>query len=208
MKITDIKQQVNNPNRYSLFIDGKFAFGVEDTDVISYRLSIDSEISKEKLTEIYKSAVFSKARDKAIKFLSYKPRTEKEIWDKLEQSEFSEYTIRKVIELLKKYSYVNDKEYARAYIKDRFNLKGHSVKKISYELKSKGIDEEVIQETIDEFDFDEAGRVYELIKKRLRKSPEPTEKEKQSCYNYMLRRGYSYAVINEAFSLYDGRNKD
>ena len=52
MIITDIKKQVKDTERYSIYIDNKFVFGLSGVDVLYYRLQIGNEISQEKYDEI------------------------------------------------------------------------------------------------------------------------------------------------------------
>ena len=52
MIITDIKKQVKDTERYSIYIDNKFVFGLSGVDVLYYRLKIGNEIPQEKYDEI------------------------------------------------------------------------------------------------------------------------------------------------------------
>ena len=53
MIITDIKKQVKDTERYSIYIDNKFVFGLSGVDVLYYRLKIGNEITQEKYDELY-----------------------------------------------------------------------------------------------------------------------------------------------------------
>ena len=123
MIITDIKKQVKDTERYSIYIDNKFVFGLSGVDVLYYRLKIGNEISQEKYDEILDNVIYEKAKNTAVKFLGYRARSKKELRDKLIK-DYDEDITNKVISMLEKYGYVNDEEYARAYVRDCLILSG------------------------------------------------------------------------------------
>lgn len=204
MIITDIEKQKNNDKRYSVFIDNKFVFGLEDIDIFNFKLKINEEISSEKYNTILEHCVLSKARNKAIKFLGFKARTEKEVFDKLLDEEYSEDVIEKTLEYLKKYDYINDETYARNFIKEKFNLRGYGCKRLSYELKLKGIKGDIIDEVIfelkDEEEIDENSMATELLRKKIKGETNMDYKLKQRLYGFLARKGYNSSVIKYAFN--------
>lgn len=199
MKITDIKKQVNNKKRYSVFIDGAFAFGLDEVDVLYYKLLENDEISEEKYNYIKENVVFAKARDAALKYISFKRRTKKEIINKLEEKDFSGDIIERVTALFEKYGYIDDYAYAGAYLKDKFNLKGTGVKRIEYELKQRGVNEEIINKVIGENDFDETKKALYLVEKKYGCSLSLDIKEKRRIEGFLLRKGYSFETIQNVF---------
>lgn len=200
MKITDIQKQKHNSKRYSVFVDGEFAFGLDEIDVLYYKLLNCDEISEEKFNYIKENVVFSKARDVAVKYLSFKSRTEKEVVLKLREKEFSDDIIDKVIELLKKYNYIDDYSYAGSFLRDKFNLKGFGSNRIKFELKQKGISNEIIEQVFFENEFDEAQKAAELIERKYG-IWDFDIKEKQKIEGFLARRGFSFSTIREAFNI-------
>lgn len=202
MLITSVEKQKNNQKRYSIFIDNEFAFGLDEIDVLYYKLKENEEISEEKLKRIKESIVLSKAKDTAMRFIGYKARTKKEVTEKLKEKEFSNEITDEVIALLEKYNYINDEAFARAYIKERFNSKGYGALRISYELKHKGIADDIINEALSDMSLNEEERAVLLIKKKLAYKSIDIQndlKEKQRLYGYLARRGFSYDTISLAF---------
>ena len=72
--------------------------------------------------------------DRAVKYISYKMRTEKEVRDYL-----GEDCTEEIIGKLKDYKFINDEEYARMFIEDRKRFRPISQKMLGFELKRKGI---------------------------------------------------------------------
>lgn len=198
MKITKIEKQKNNLKRYSVFIDDEFAFGIDELDLLYYKLSENTQIDETKYNFILENVIYNKAKNKAVKYISYQPRTEKEVTEKLKECEYSDDIIFRVIETMKKYNYINDKEYAKNFLTSKLNLKGYGIFKISFDLKQKGISDDIINDIIENTELNENKRALEVLEKKLRGKKISDYKEKQKLYNFLLRRGFSYDVIKEA----------
>ncbi len=203
MRITDIEVQKKDERRSSVFIDGEFAFGASNVDILFYKLKINDEISEEKLEQILEALVYIKARDTAFKFLSFKARTEKELYNKLIEKEYSEDVSLKIVEEMKKYKYVDDLAYAQNFLKEKIEFKGVGTSKIKFLLSQKGVSREVIDSLFEESLFydEQLEKVKELIEIKTRRIDilNITDKEKKKIYDFLLRRGYNYSIINEAF---------
>lgn len=200
MKITKIEKQKNNLKRYSVFIDDEFAFGIDEVDLLYYKLSENTQIDETKYNFILENVIYNKAKNKAIKYISYQPRTEKEVTEKLKECEYSNDIIFRVIETMKKYNYINDKAYAKNFLTSKLNLKGYGIFKISFDLKQKGISDDIINDIIENTELNENKRALEVLEKKLRGKKISDYKEKQKLYNFLLRRGFSYDVIKEAIN--------
>jgi len=72
--------------------------------------------------------------DRAVKYISYKIRTEKEVREYL-----GEECTEEIIAKLKDYKFINDEEYARMYAQDRERFRPRSQKMLNFELKRKGL---------------------------------------------------------------------
>lgn len=199
MTITRIEKQTNNQKRYSIYIDEKFAFGVSEEDLIYFKLKENSEITEQRYNYIMEYMIYTKAKDKAYKFLGYKARSEKEVRDKLTKENYPQEIIDRIIELFKHYNYINDENYTKAYINNRIKFKPRAKRMLKYELAQKGIDSDTIENIIDSSNIDETDIAINLLQKKLKNKKDIEQKEKQRIYNYMLRRGFDYETINKAF---------
>ncbi len=202
MLITDIKQQVNDKNRVSVYIDGKFAFGMTETDRLFLKLEVGKEITKEKYDEITEENLYSKAKDKAAKFLGYRMRSAKELKSKLRE-DFSEDIADRVVELFKGYGYINDLEFAAAYAKDCFNIKKWGRVRIKNELRQKGISNEDINAALDcaENKEETYSTIKALLDRRIKNTPIDL-KEKQKHFAFLMRRGFDIEDIKTALEEY------
>ena len=198
MIVTAIEQQKHNKDRFSVFVDGNFVFGLCKADILYFKIKENEPIDKEKFDFIVENLVYIKAQDTAMNFLSFKPRTEREVNIKLKEKEFSDDVINKVITFLKKYNYINDRKYCEMYISDGMRLKKKGKYLLKFELIQRGIDEKIISEVFDEIEVNEVELAKTLIKNKYNLQDEITDKEKQKIYGMLARKGYSYSDIKQA----------
>lgn len=201
MKITDIQTQSKKENRVSVFIDNKFAFGLEKADCSFMGLKIGMKISKEKYDYILNNTLYTKAYQKADRFLGFKMRTEKEVYIKLKDLEYPEEIITKVIKTLKKYNYINDTQYAILYAKDCQKLKKWGEARIKLELIKKGVSSQDISVALNELEDVNIDMITSLLEKRIKSTPIDF-KEKQKHFNFLLRRGFKSEDIKRALEKY------
>lgn len=206
--ITKIEAQKKNPRRRSVFVDGKFAFGVDEEVVSKLRLKEKESLSEQKIKKIFIQKNENEAKEVALRFLSFRRRTEKEVKEKLQKKGFDEQTIKRTIEKLKEYDLINDLEFATAWVKERLAYKPRGKKLLQQELWKKGIKKEIIDKVIQElchYEDKSALELLEKIKKRY-KNLEP-QVAKRRMYGFLLRRGFSYETINQAMHHYITREK-
>lgn len=91
---------------------------------------------------------FEKLYNIALRFLSYRPRSEKEIRDKLLRKKAPKEIIEKIIEKLKEKKFINDEEFGRWWIENRLRFKPQGIRLTELELRNKGIDKELIDRII------------------------------------------------------------
>lgn len=148
--------------------------------------------------------LFKKSLNKALFFLKFRYRSEKEIRDYLNKyllkqqtsPEIIEKTINNVVNRLKELEFVNDYNFVRLWVEKRVrsNPKGRSV--IVYELKQKGIADEVIEEVLDSEikKYSESDVIKELLEKADRRYKHlPYLKRKEKLINFVVRRGFSFS---------------
>ena len=137
----------------------------------------------------------------AIKLLSIRKRSVFEITKRLRQKKFTGDITDKVIKELFKYKYLNDEEFAEAYINDRVNFNPHGSFLIRKELREKGIAEDIISEKIKELLPEE--KEVRLAKKTAEKKLEHSDKklDKNKIYQkigaHLQSKGYSSCIIRE-----------
>ena len=148
--ITDIKPQVKNSKRVSIYLDGVYYCGLDLITTLTYRLKVGEQITEEKLIEIQYEAEYRSALDYALTVVSKAFKTEKQIKDKLVLKGYLEEIVLKVIEKLKEYGYVNDEDYAKRYVNSVKSTKG--AKLIKLELIKKGVTGDALDSAVNDIE--------------------------------------------------------
>jgi regulatory protein len=141
---------------------------------------------------------FQEALNCSYKFLSARPRTEKEIIDKLKSKKYNNKIINEVVDNLKKINYINDYEFCLNWINYRLKLKPIGKKRLIWELKNKGVSYDLAVKTVEELISNEKEEriTRDLFEKHLLKY-----KTKSNGINklkkFLLRRGFSLEIIEK-----------
>lgn len=149
MKITNIKR--TSGSKYELLIEGKKNIIYEDV-LLEFNIYKPCEIAKEVYEQIIASNDFWQGYYKAIKYINFKMRTEKEVYQKLNSLKISKQQISKIIFKLKEEGYIDNKKYAKAFILDQLKLTLNGPKKIAIQLKQKGISDIIISKELQAID--------------------------------------------------------
>lgn len=143
------------------------------------------------------------AMDAALRLIAYRPRTSREIETRLKEKGFDAALAGKVRRRLFEIGYINDREFALAWIKSRAGGKCRSAWVLKGELREKGIDAELAEEMVESlYSRDRAFRdACELVRRRAGRVPDANrEKVKNRLQNLLLRRGFSYDFIREVLT--------
>lgn len=147
--ITDITKQ-KKKGRVNVFLDGEFYCGIDEFTALSLRIAVGKEYDEDELNEIVTESEKRSAFDKAAKYVSFRPRTEREIKKYLSDKEYppeiADYAVAKLAE----YGYVNDFRFCREYVR-AYSVKA-GVNKIRADLMRLGAKREAIDEALDEIE--------------------------------------------------------
>lgn len=139
-----------------------------------------------------------KAKADALRLLRFRPRSIKEIAQRLKQKGHRSFIIEQTINELKEKKFLDDKAFAKLWIGERMSLKPEGKHLITRELKSKGVNEEIIDSAFREcqntFDEYEIARPLALRKFGQLKDVDE-EKAKKKLFDLLSRRGFSYNTI-------------
>ena len=83
LTVTGLKQGVKNPNRVNVFVNDKYEFSLDVTQVVDFKIKVGMEISPEQLLEYKKASEFGKLYQRALEKTLTRPHSEKEINDYL-----------------------------------------------------------------------------------------------------------------------------
>lgn len=196
-RITALQLQTHNRQRVNVFLDGEFAFGL--SKIVAAWLEVGQELSAEKIEELKAQDEEEVALQRALKFIGYRARSSAEIRQNLRKKGFSEDLIEQVLVRLEQSKVVDDKGFARMWVENRSDYRPRGRRMLAFELKQKGIAEDIIRETLDENLPDEEELAYQaaLLQARKLKQTDWVEFRKK-MYDHLARRGFSYDAANSA----------
>lgn len=197
MIVTDIKPVAKQ--KFQIEIDGQPAFVLYKGELFRYHLEQDREIEECIYTEIVDEILTKRAKLRAMHLLQKMDRTKWELERKLQESGYPQVVVKRALEYVESFHYIDDKRYAAMYIQSQKTKKGKA--RIKMELMRKGISAELIAEVFSETEneIDTREAIRSLIEKKCSYSEEMDEKEKRRLYGFLLRRGFSSSDILSVF---------
>ncbi len=197
-EITSITPQAKEKSRCNIYIDGRFYCGLTLETVVKHRLKAGKLISPEALAQIQLDSEKNTAFDKALTHLSATRKTEKQIRDFLVKKGYLPEVCDFVADKLRSYDFLNDGEYAEAYIESAAKRKGGRL--IKMELQRKGLSEEAIDGALSALDEEtELASAKEILQKYMRGKGADTA-TLQKAYRYLTGKGFAYDTVKEAIA--------
>ena len=191
--ITALKVQKRNPQRVNVYLDGRYAFSLAAIEAA--KLHRGQILSDKDIEQLKGRDSFEKAHDRALRFLSYRPRSEAEVRSYLQDKGTSPAIEDEVIERLTRADLLDDLAFARFWVENRESFKPRSVRMLQYELRQKGLSEETIAQALADLDEEESAYRAGLRRgSRLTRLDEVSFRQKLVAY--LLRRGFPYEVVN------------
>ncbi|WP_167578699.1 recombination regulator RecX [Jeotgalibacillus proteolyticus] len=200
--ITKITQQQKNKERYNIFLDGKYAFSVDEEVLARYQLGKNKELTDFDIGEIEYDDEIRKGFNKALVYLSYRMRSEHEIQVYLKEQEMGDASIEEVLHKLRKYGYVNDSEFAKAFVNTQLRTSDKGPRHLSNALREKGISPSIIEETLEAVSEEEwLERAQQVMEKVIKKNTKQSKLQiKKKGQDTLSRKGYEGPVVNAVLS--------
>ena len=194
--ITEISPKKGNKKRFCVYVDGQFTCFLDEFSIYKYKLKVGTEISSEKLQEIQLECEQGTAFDVAIKYLSKYIKTEKELRKYLYDKGYMPAVVNDVMQKVLDYGYLSDKNLAKTYASQQQNKYGKN--KIKFMLKSRGVNDENIEEALEQIENQEEAAL-QLALKHL-KNKEKTKENMQKTSKYLFGKGFVWEDISSAMN--------
>jgi regulatory protein len=219
--ITKITTQKKQTGRFNIYVDDgageKYAFSVDEDVLIKYQLKKGMELDSFTQMEVLYQDTIRKALGMAVQYLAHRMRSEKEVRDHLVSKEVEFPVIQEVIHRLYSLSYLDDEQFAQAFVRTQINTTDKGPTVVKMELKEKGIAETIVEKVMHEFSYDvQLEKVQQMCNKAFgKKRVDSHYVFEQKLKQALQRKGYSFAVIDEVLSdmasesnLYSEENPD
>lgn len=202
--ITKISVQKHNKDRYSIFTDSgsgeEYAFSVDEDVLIRHQLKKGMDLDELSISEMLVQDDIRKAFNMAVQYLAYRMRSEAEVRDYLKKKDMAEHVIQEAVHKLFELKFLNDDEFAAAFVRTQLNTTDKGAELIKRGLKEKGIDQGKIDKVIGEATFDDQlAKAIKLSEKYAHKNRKDSSRIlKQKLEQMLQRKGYSFLVIRAA----------
>lgn len=190
--VTKLEVQKRNKKRVSVYVDDEYAFSLSLDEAA--RLSKGQVLSDADTAELMNQSAVGLAVDRALRFLTLRPRSVFEVKQNLGRNGVAPPVIEATIERLKHIGYLDDQAFASFWVQDRLRFKPTSPRALRYELNQKGVAKAVIDSALAELDGNEtAYRAAQMQSKKLRGSSRRVFRDRLTAF--LQRRGFSFAVV-------------
>lgn len=186
-------------NKIHIYVDDEYRATVDSDYWYSERYRNLKEINEEELTELLDAVSFRRAYNKGLDFLSRRPYGTRELIKKLCEKGHEKESAEKACERLTELGLLNDEEFARILANELLERKNYSIKRIKQELAFRGIDREIVENTLDALDNDPQSRIIIIVKKKYMNKIND-EKGRKRTVDALMRLGYSYSDIKNALN--------
>lgn len=195
-------------NQYEVILDG-LSVKLYDDVIVRYELIRRKEIDADLFREITSYNDFLEAYYKALKYLTKKLRTEKEIFHYLEK-DYSRPIVQDTIVKLKQDGYLNEDIYIKCYLSDQLTMGTMGPTKIERELVKLGCDVDKVKEQIQTIKDDVwMERIDRLVKKRIKGNHSyGNQKLKEKLVYELGNQGYYKWMIDEVLANSSFANMD
>ena len=191
-KITALKIQKRNTERVNVYLDGEYAFGL--AKIVAIWLHIGQELDDAKIASLKDEDESEVAYQKALHFLSFRPRSEGEVRQRLAKQEYTESVIEATINRLKEQHFLGDQQFASLWVDNRSTFRPRSQRMLAMELRNKGVEEDVIFSALETAEDDEV-LAYQAGQKYVRRlAGLDWQNFRQRLTGYLGRRGFSYGI--------------
>lgn len=148
--ITALKADPSDPERVHVFIEGKHAMSVTLDVAAAEKLSVGQECPLARVERLRGAEELQRAYESAIQFLSYRPRSAREVELRLRKKGNAPELIAIVMERLRGHKYVDDTEFARFWVSNRMSFSPRGPRLLRSELRQKGVSQEVVDAVLQE----------------------------------------------------------
>ncbi len=196
-KVTAIRVGKGRKKRVKVSLDDRAAFSLEAEVVLKEGLQVGQELSANQTEALARSDHFHRCLNAAVHYLSYRPRSESELSERLRQHGFDGDSVEAVITRLKEQGMVDDMAFAQFWKDNRESFSPRSQRLTKLELRQKGVANDIIDLVVDA--IDDGDSAYRAALSKARSLP-PYEYQsfRRRLREYLKRRGFGYEVINHA----------
>lgn len=200
-KVENIVEKANNLCEVILKFDNQtITCNVPERYVLSQQLEVGQVLEHEKFDEMQTYEIVLKGYHQALKYLTVRDYTRKQMKDKLSDKEdYDEKQIEVILKLLEEKDLINDESYAKEFV-HQSSSRHIGFRKVLSKLREKGIQDEIINRIKDTYSFDfELQKAIELVKKTISGNKTKSKQAlRKKVIDKLFINGFDYEVVQAA----------
>lgn len=198
--VTSLEVQKKDRNRVSVFLDGIFAFGIHQDVLIKSGIARGDRLTAGRIEEILGFEERRAAKEKAMRLLAVRSRSQKELAARLRQAKYSAAAVEWTLVELKRLKLVDDAAFAESFARNRSQTRPEGAFLLRRELQQKGLNDAEIEGGIAAAFQERSERemAYDLARKKKETLKAlPPDKSRKRINDFLLRRGFDWELIRE-----------
>ncbi len=195
--ITRLAFQKHTADRVNVYLDGRFAFALPATEAA--RLRVGQYLDDTAIGHLQELDAGEKAYDRALRFLSYRPRSRAEVRRHLDKAGIDPALSDAALSRLAEQGYLNDAEFVRFWVENRQQFRPKGAQALRQELRQRGVAGAEIDPVL--AGIDQVESAYEAGSRRAARLSALAQADpaafRRKLSDFLLRRGFAYEVVQE-----------
>jgi len=196
-KITAITVQQRNRERVNVVLDQGYSFSL--TALVAAPLRIGQTLSDADIARLQAQDTYQQAYDRALKYLSYRPRSRAEVQRYLAEKKIAPDVVEAIISRLSEAGLLDDTAFAKAWVENRATFSPRGQRRLRQELYQKGLDAPTVAGALQAVD-EEAGAYQAARPRAQRYTTLDRATFERRLGGFLQRRGFDYDVARRVVS--------
>jgi regulatory protein len=192
VKITAIRQQEKRKDRYSVYVDEKYAFSLSEGALLETKLASGQELTGEQV-EVYKQlSAEDKVYSNALRYAAMRRRSRWEMESYLQRKDASPALAQQILSKLSDLGFIDDLAFAQAWVENRHLLRPTSQRKLQQELRAKRVPADIVDKVLREDETPDRDELRAMVARKRRQSK---YQDNDKLMQYLARQGFGYEDI-------------
>tara|TARA_B100001250_G_C19733224_1_gene759516 strand:+ start:530 stop:1168 length:639 start_codon:yes stop_codon:yes gene_type:complete len=203
-RILSIISQRNKKNKYIVTTSDGQSIEISKEIIQSESLFEGRELDASDFEKIVVNENYFRVREAGLILLSYRMRSKKELYQKLNKKGFSLKVITDVVDEFEKKDWLNDYKFGLAFAKDQINRNNIGPIALKYKLKNFIDSLELIEQILNSIysDFDIEDVIIKILQKHSVNKILIDYSLRRKLINKLKRKGHYWQDIDSAFKKY------
>ncbi|MDR9388137.1 MAG: RecX family transcriptional regulator [Balneolaceae bacterium] len=193
--IKEIQVQKKKRDRFSVFSEQGFLFGLSTDTFIKHPLSAGQILHRKDVLKILETEHRFTVQASLLQYISRRAHARKELLQKAQKKGYDTSIIDSILDDFEHKGWIDDQQFAESFAKDKAKFKSWGPQKIQQHLVQKGIEkhtaDDAIAAAIPEDEALQTCLKLLLKKKWYFEKTEDKHKRKQKMMAYLMQRGFT-----------------